>query len=149
MRGCLKLFAILLGIAVVIFILGALGASFTPTTEAEPPMDDFAVKNSATEVTYEMLMRNAEAYEGRAVMFKGNVVQTGEAWGSGWIRVLIDAEGYSSDAVYVEWDHNNKILEDDHVQVFGVGDGRVQYKTVLGAQVSAPAVDATSVTLVP
>jgi mannose-6-phosphate isomerase-like protein (cupin superfamily) len=100
-------------------------------------------------VTYDKLMRNADSYVGCNVEFTGKVIQTGSDWSGGWIRVTIDKPGddFSTDAVFVRYDHNNKILENDHVHVVGSGAGRMSYKTVLGAEMTVPEIDSTFVSL--
>lgn len=128
---------------IAMFVLVAATSDTTKNTIAKKELSAEQVRTSATEVTYEQLMRNAEDWEGKPVKFDGKVIQAGD----GFLKVNFDTKNYSSDDVYVGYDHQNHILKDDIVTVFGIASGRATLKMVIGAQVTVPRVIATTVTV--
>ena len=142
-----------IGIAVLV-LLGVVFASnfvrgFTQggmtTTGKAPVLSSLSLldlKASAVDVAYDDLARNTEQHTGKNVNMAGKVAQVIEDGNSAGLRVLVD--GNANQAVYVKYpDYSAKrVLTDDIVTMIAQVDGRLTYKTVLGNQVTVPAVTA-------
>lgn len=97
---------------------------------------------AAVDVAYDDLARNTEAHTGKYLNLAGQVVQVIEAGDGARLRVLVG--GDANQVVYVDYPGYSKarVLVDDTVRTIARVDGRVTYKTVLGNQVTVPALTA-------
>ena len=100
------------------------------------------LKASAVDVAYDDLARNTEQHTGANINMAGRVVQVMEDGDEAALRVLVD--GDANQAVYVKYPGYSKarVLTDDMVQMIAQVDGRVTYETVLGSEVTVPALTA-------
>lgn len=115
-------------------------------------------KNTCKSLKYEEFFRNSSDYINVPVYFKGEVVQVIDQDSKGaTLRVNVTRKGYYStwytDTVYVKYDNSDdidvvKILEDDIIQLWGVGAGDISYTSVLGASITIPAVKAYYISVV-
>jgi len=142
-----------IGIAVLV-LLGVVFASnfvrgFTQggmtTTGKAPVLSSLSLldlKASAVDVTYDDLARNTEQHTGKNINMAGQVVQVIEDGDGAALRVLVD--GDANQAVYVKYPGYSakRVLVNDMVQMVAQVDGRVTYKTVLGSEVTVPALTA-------
>lgn len=114
----------------------------TPTSKVNTK-EDFI--SSCSSVVYQDVERSPDSYKGKNVCIEGTVIQVTEGWFDSVIyRVATDSHG-NADIWYVTYTRSSdeeRILEDDHVVIYGVCDGVETYKTVLGASVTIPALKA-------
>jgi hypothetical protein len=99
-------------------------------------------------ITYDELARNTESWVGRNVRLQGKVVQVMESGGSMDLRVNVTKGSYGlwSDTVYLRFT-GPRLLEGDLIEFTARVNGRVTYKTVLGASVTIPDLTALSLSL--
>ena len=114
--------------------------------EDRPTVEE--VKNQASEIPYEDLMRNSEQYEGEYVHFtSGEIAQVIESdYGFGF-RVNVSEEEYGwEDDVYVHWD-GQRYLVDDIIEIWGQYTGLLTYETALGSERTIPELTAADIEL--
>jgi len=115
-----------------------------------------ASKSSALETpsvnthTYDQLARNPDVYKGFQVRLTGKVVQVIEAGkNKTQLRVNITKDEYSwSDAVFVSYtrkENEIRILEDDIITLWGIYEGLITYKAVLGQNITIPSISAKNI----
>lgn len=133
---------ILLGIVFASNFVRGFTAAPAPKAPVLSSLSLLDLKASAVDVAYDDLARNTEAHTGENVNLAGQVVQVIEDGEGAGLRLLVD--GDASQAVYVVYpDYSAKrVLVDDMVTIVARVDGRVTYKTVLGNQVTVPALTA-------
>jgi len=125
------------------FMRGFTGdATIGAPTPTAPAMTLPQLQAAAVTVAYDDLARNTEQHTGKYLNMAGQVVQVIEDGDGAALRVLVD--GDASQAVYVKYPGYSKarVLTDDMVQMIAQVDGRVTYKTVLGSEVTVPALTA-------
>jgi len=133
---------ILLGIVFASNFVRGFTAAPAPKAPVLSSLSLLDLKASAVDVAYDDLARNTEAHTGENVNLAGQVVQVIEDGEGAGLRLLVD--GDASQAVYVVYpDYSAKrVLVDDMVTMVARVDGRVTYKTVLGSEVTVPALTA-------
>jgi hypothetical protein len=133
---------ILLGIVFASNFVRGFTAAPAPKAPVLSSLSLLDLKASAVDVAYDDLARNTEAHTGKNVNLAGQVVQVIEDGEGAGLRLLVD--GDASQAVYVVYpDYSAKrVLVDDMVTMVARVDGRVTYKTVLGSEVTVPALTA-------
>lgn len=101
-------------------------------------------KDSCNTYTYEQLARNPAEMIGTRVKLVGEVIQTMYDGNIIQLRVNITKEnGYYSDTVYVRYIiEGDRILEDDIITIYGTAMGEVSYKSILGAEITLPYIEA-------
>lgn len=107
-------------------------------------MSQDEIISNSIEVPYEDLFRYNEKYVGKIVHIKGQVLQVSETGTDDFVVRLATKDsgyGYYDDIVWVEFRNTNeRILEDDMLDVYGEVIGIQTYTAVLGNEVSLPAV---------
>jgi hypothetical protein len=133
---------VLLGIVFASNFVRGFTAAPAPKAPVLSSLSLLDLKASAVDVAYDDLARNTEAHTGKNVNLAGQVVQVIEDGEGAGLRLLVD--GDASQAVYVVYpDYSAKrVLVDDMVTMVARVDGRVTYKTVLGSEVTVPALTA-------
>ena len=121
------------------------GFTAAPAPAPTPVLSSLALldlKASALTVAYVDLARNTEEQQGKNINLAGQVVQVIEDANGAGLRVLVD--GDANQAVYVQYPGYDqaRVLANDMVQMVARVDGRLTYKTVLGNQVTVPALTA-------
>ena len=124
------------------------------TDDPEKIKSDFI--NSCSKIDYEDLSRNPDKYKGENYKFTGKVIQVldSDSWfsDSTTLRINVTAEenefaenGYLwNDTILAAVDipdGNDRILEDDIVDIYGICEGLYTYKTVLGDNNSLPLIN--------
>lgn len=100
-----------------------------------------AAKGYETGITYQQLARTPDQYEGQKVKFTGKVVQVIEGTGTVQIRLAVN-DDYDS-VLLGQYDSSivsSRVLEDDHITIYGTSLGTVSYESVLGGTITIPAV---------
>lgn len=98
-------------------------------------------KASATTIPYKQLEKNADAFKGRHVVFRGEIFQIQESTGGGGIMLVsVTDEGYGiwDDHVWVDYDGHVKGAEGDMVTVYGTMTGSKSYETQIGGETYVP-----------
>ena len=133
---------VLLGIVFASNFVRGFTAAPAPKAPVLSSLSLLDLKASAVDVAYDDLARNTEAHTGKNVNLAGQVVQVIEDGEGAGLRLLVD--GDASQAVYVAYPGYSakRVLVDDMVTIVARVDGRVTYKTVLGNQVTVPALTA-------
>lgn len=92
-----------------------------------------------TAADYRAIARNPGEYEGKDVMFTGDVIQVVEGWfGSVTLRVQTDDGIWY--CTYSRSEDESRILEDDMITVYGMCTGVESYTTIFGATETIPSV---------
>ena len=133
---------VLLGIVFASNFVRGFTAAPAPKAPVLSSLSLLDLKASAVDVAYDDLARNTEAHTGKNVNLAGQVVQVIEDGEGAGLRLLVD--GDASQAVYVVYPGYSakRVLVDDMVTMVVRVDGRVTYKTVLGSEVTVPALTA-------
>lgn len=120
--------------------------------EEEPEEDleelfAFDPEDYRTDLTYNDLARTDD-YIFEDVKFTGTVVQVMQGTGYNQMRVAIDDD--FERIILVEYNPDDleyRLMDDDWIDIYGYSFGMVSYETVLGAEMSIPAIVADQVEL--
>ncbi len=101
-------------------------------------------KASAKSIPYKQLAKGADNYAGTRAVFRGQVFQIQESYGSGLMLLAVTDEGYGfwTDNVWVNLSRSTKFVEDDIVTVWGPIVGSKSYETQIGGETFVPEMDA-------
>lgn len=108
--------------------------------EAEKAAEEEAA-GYETGITYDQIARNPDDYKGKKVKFTGKVLQVIESTDAIQIRLAVDDDydtvllgEYSPSIV------SSRVLEDDHITIYGKSAGVITYKSTLGGNITIPGV---------
>lgn len=94
-----------------------------------------------TGITYDQLARTPDDYENEKVKFWGKVIQVIEGDGETQIRLAVNDNydtillcGYNPKIV------SSRVLEDDHITIYGKSVGLISYQSTMGGTITIPAV---------
>lgn len=123
-----------------------------PTKSANQQIEqsESEYKSDAQQLDYKTLARNPDKYKGTKVAYTGKVVQVVENGKNVVLRVNVDPDDFSDDIIFVNYkksDGEDRILEDDIVNIWGTIAGLKTYKATLGQQISIPELDAKYLSL--
>jgi hypothetical protein len=146
--GKLKWIILIIVLLVIgVIILGS-GNSYNLSDDASSMSED-EFKAACEEISYKDLARSADKYEGSKVKFTGEIQQIAYDSDSGESEYLIavtkDEYDLWDDNVYVYFDNtesDTKLLEEDVVTFYGEASGDKTYTSVLGEEITIPAVTA-------
>lgn len=105
-------------------------------------------KSQSTMITYENLARQTEGHINQKVTIIGEVIQIQEVTNNQiimLINVTKNQYGFYTDTTWVNYTYKqgeNRYLEKDILNVWGIVKGRKTYKSVLNAQITLPEIDA-------
>lgn len=126
-----------------------LAAVATPTRIAPSRRlgEDYYKMYALDGVTYDMLARDTERYQRNVIPLAGTVLQVVEDDAGAVLRLAVD--GDIQDVVLVTYPGyaTRRVLAGDKVRLYGTVLGRVDYTTVLGQPLTAPAVEAGWLTI--
>jgi len=120
----------------------------TPTVTPIVTTED--IKNSASPISYDELMRNSDNYIGNIVYKRGEILQVNERQSNKYVlRVATQQStyGYYEDIIWVEY-KGNRLLEGDIIDIWGESEGLETYEALLGNHVTIPKMDSLHVELV-
>ena len=122
------------------------GTTKKPSSTPSPTIDQReAFVASCTTVPYQNVERSPDTYKGKQIRIEGKVIQVSEGWfDSVTYRIATDTSG-NDDIWYVTYTRQSneaRVLNGDHVVVYGICDGVETYKSVLGSFVTIPALKA-------
>lgn len=131
-----------------LMMLGGDDTSYTLSEDAAT-MTKEEYLSVCQEVTYDELARTNSQYIGNKVKFTGEIFQVVNSSDTGnstyLISVTKDEFGLWSDHIYVSFDTSNlesKFLEDDIVVFYGEVSGEYSYESIMGENITVPAVTA-------
>ena len=87
-------------------------------------------------------------------MFTGEVIQCEQSYGTSYyarVNVTLNEFDYYEDTIYVTFEipeGTDKILEEDIVKLYGVGQGAETYTSIFGEEITIPSLEAIYVELV-
>ena len=146
------IFAILLFIGLL--FSGANDTTTTPTPKVMPTVTPIAtiedIKNSASPISYDELMRNNNDYIGKVVYKRGEILQVSERRSDKYVlRVATQQStyGYYEDIIWVEYE-GDRLLEGDIIDIWGKSKGLETYDAILGNQITIPKMDSLHTELV-
>lgn len=130
---------ILLAVVILFFALLSSGGETSLT-----PEEIQVFKESAQSYDYQEIERNPDNFKDKPAVFKGKVVQVSE--GSFNITTLrVATQGDYDNIVYVTYtkpENQARILEDDIITIYGVLDGVITYKSIMGQEITIPSIRA-------
>lgn len=94
----------------------------------------------ARSIPYNQLEKNADRYAGEKVVFRGQIMQIQESFGSTFMLLSVTDEGYGfwTDNVWVDYEGTIKGAEDDIITVYGTIEGSKSYETQIGGETYVP-----------
>lgn len=99
-------------------------------------------KGYNTGITFDQLARNPEVNLNKKVKFSGKVLQVMQGDFEYQLRLAID--GNYDQVIFLRIEkvlfEINRVLEDDYITIYGISDGLVEYKTVMGDTRSIPSI---------
>ncbi|RSX52154.1 tcdA-E operon negative regulator [Bifidobacterium goeldii] len=121
------------------------GHEATFTVNVEESDDQF--KASTQDISYEELARNPDANKYKRVHFRGKIVQVMEDELSVQYRISVEQTDYGSwdsnkviYVTYIRTGNDNRLLEDDIVELWGTSNGTITYESTLGGHITIPSV---------
>ena len=117
-----------------------------PEPEPEPVETKEDYMNSCATYTYKEIARNPNSYIGKRAKIVGEVIQVQQEGNEVVLRVNMtkDQYGYYDDTImagYAYADENeDRILEGDIITIYGELYGTITYTSVLGTDVTVPAI---------
>ncbi len=159
--GCLitLVAGIVIFISVVILIPASIGANKNSQTssntsiqteshdETTPSYTEEEYKGMCQSISYEDIARDTNGLCGEYFTFTGEVIQVSDNMYR--MNVTVDDYGYYTDTILFSFNvTDERILEDDIITIWGQSKGLTTYKTVLGAEVTIPEIEAKYVEII-
>lgn len=146
-----KITALILTIFIFIIIGTACGSSSTSFVNTSIPLADY--KTQCVSMTYDTLAREPDKYIDKMVKFTGEIIQIQEDGNNVVMRINITKGKYDiyKDTIWVNYkyaDGEKKLLEDDIVNIWGELKGTVTYKSIMGAEITIPQMNARCIEFV-
>lgn len=123
------------------------GFEATFSVTADESDDQF--KASAQDIPFDDLARNPDANKGKRVHFHGKIVQVIEGDIDTQYRVSVEQGDYgiwdSNKVIFVSYirtGNDNRLLEDDIVDLWGTTNGTITYQSTMGGNITIPSVSA-------
>ncbi len=140
-----KVVTVILIVLFIFLICTACGESSASFVNTSIPLADY--KEQCVSMSYDKLAREPDKYIDKMVKFTGQIIQIQEDGNDVVMRVDItkDEYGFYEDTIWVNYkysDGEKKLLEDDIVKIWGELKGTVTYKSVFGAQITIPQMNA-------
>ncbi len=94
----------------------------------------------AQSLPYNQLEKNPDRHAGKRVVYRGQIMQIQEDFGSSVILLSVTDEGYGfwTDNVWVDYEGTINGAEDDIITVYGVIEGTKSYETQIGGETYVP-----------
>lgn len=146
-----KITALILIIFIFIIIGTACASSEPSFVNTSIPLAEY--KTQCTSMTYDTLAREPDKYIGKMVKFTGEIIQIQEDGNSVVMRINITKGKYDiyKDTIWVNYryaDGEKKLLEDDIVNIWGELKGTISYKSIMGAEITIPQMNARCIEFV-
>ena len=149
-KGCLRsilkvvLFLALVAastILVLVFAARYYDLSQSPSIDPYDGMTSEAFKASCKEVSYSELAHYPDKYKGAHVKISGTVIQVMES--ENHCRYRIATDSLYSDVIYATFERSEgsaRLVEDDTVTIYGLGQGLYTYQSVQDVSITIPCV---------
>lgn len=98
--------------------------------------------DSCKSIKYRDIERNPDKHKGERIKVSGTVIQVSEGWFDSVTLRVKDNNGDIWYVTYTREEGEDRILEDDKVNVYGKSDGVETYTTILGGSVTIPSIEA-------
>lgn len=146
-HGAIK--AILI-IFLTIFVIMILSLMFGTSEDAYiDPYDGMSVEefiNSCYEVEYTELARYPEKYEGEHIKISGQIIQALEYGNYCEYRISMDKNyGDVVYGIFVRENGGARVLENDYVTIYGLGQGLITYESTAGLKITIPEIRITTI----
>ena len=115
---------------------------------SQSKLDEAAAAKAAEEaqgyetgIIYDQLARTPDDFKGKKVKFTGKVVQVIEGSGSIQIRLAVN-DNYDT-ILFGQYDSSivgSRVLEDDHITIYGTSAGTISYQSTMGGTITIPGV---------
>ena len=108
--------------------------------EAAAAAEAEKAKGYETGITYDQLARTPDDYSGKKCKFRGEVVQVIEGDSDVQIRLAVN-DDYDS-IIFCQYDKSivkSRVLENDHITVYGTSMGTISYESTMGGTITIPA----------
>ena len=108
------------------------------------------IKNSASTIPYDDLMRHSDNHIGEIIYKRGEILQVSERRTDDYVLRVATKQstyGYHEDIIWVNYE-GDRLLEGDIIDVWGESKGLETYSALLGNQVTIPEIDSLHVELV-
>lgn len=115
--------------------------SQTKIDEANAAKAAEEAKGYETGITYDQLARTPDDYKGKKVKFYGKVIQVIEDDTNVQIRLAVN-DNYDT-VILGDYSKNivsSRVLEDDHITIYGTSASTITYKSTMGGNITVPAV---------
>ena len=145
-----SLYVILAAILVLIMIVAGSGNQYDLSDDASN-MSASDYKAACSEVSYKELAKNTDNYQGKKLKFTGQVQQVVLDSESGESEYLVavtkDEYDLYDDNIYLYYEagDNEKIIEEDIITIYGEASGEESYTSILGEDITIPAITAAYV----
>lgn len=113
----------------------------TKIDEAAKAAAEEKAKGYETGITYDQLARTPDNYIGDKVKFYGKVIQVIESDSDIQIRLAVN-DNYDT-ILFGQYDSSivsSRVLEDDHITVYGTSVGTITYESTMGGNITIPGV---------
>ena len=103
-------------------------------------IDEDAYKESCESIAYDDLARYPDEHEGKKIVISGQLLQVLED--DEYVELRVGTRDGYDDVVYVFYQYKEgdpKFLEDDQVTFYGKSLGTITYESVLGGEITIPA----------
>jgi hypothetical protein len=123
-------------------LMEAVNASNAVLTAQEEAAAAEEAAGYETGITYEQLARTPDEFKGKKVKFYGKVLQVIE--GDATVQLRLAANDNYDTVLYLNYDKSivsSRVLEDDHITIYGVSLGTITYQSTMGGDITIPAVN--------
>ena len=122
-------------------LMAAVQAADATFSAQEQAAAEEEAKGYETGISYDQLARTPDDFKGKKVKFYGKVIQVIEGTASVQIRLAVNDDydtvllaEYSSSIV------SSRVLDDDHITIYGTSTGTISYKSTMGGTITIPGV---------
>lgn len=111
---------------------------------AKRAAEEAEYRAAATTIPYNQLEKNPYNHAGERVVYRGQIFQIQESFGTSVILLSVTDEGYGlwDDIVWVDYDGEIESAEDDIITVYGKVTGSKSYETQIGGETYVPRIRA-------
>lgn len=140
-------FGVLLLGVIILFVSATLVPPSNTTVSNKAPINIEEYKAKSILISYEDLARQTEKYVGEKAKYTGQVIQVQEIYGNQiTLRVNVTKGEYGiyKDTIWINYKYKegeNRVLENDIINVWGEIKGRKSYSAILGNKITIPELD--------
>lgn len=123
-------------ITIISSIAGCVGSDAPSGDDYDYDVDE--VREEAERVDFSELMRNADEYQDEYLYYRGDVIQvmSDDDNEEFQFRMNVNEDG---DDIFCVWE-GERIIENDWLEIYGIGAGWIEYESVAGNEREIPAI---------